>query len=161
MKNFNIFLRKKYIIPLIISSVSFGLMNKCCYLYRIYDGDTFSKILKIMDNPIKLMGLPIISFHTSDFLFSFLLAMMIYILIVTHKKRNLRSGKEHGSAKWAEKGEIDKFMDKDFKNNIILTKTEGLTLKPYINHPMDGRNKNVLIVGSAGSGKTRFLLLRT
>ncbi len=155
----NTFLRKKYIVPFVISLSSFWLMNKCCYLYRTSgSADALSKAMEIMDNPIRLVGLPVISFHSSDFLFPFLIAMMIYILIVTHKKRNLRSGKEHGSAKWAEKGEIDKFMDKDFKKNIILTKTEGLTLDPYIDHPMNGRNKNVLTVGSAGSGKTRFFV---
>ena len=70
----------------------------------------------------------------------------------------MRTGEEQGSAKWADKYEILKFMDKIMRNNIILTMTEGLTLLPYIDSPVNGRNKNVLVIGSSGAGKTRFFL---
>lgn len=150
------YFKAKYVVPFLISAASFYIMNKSCYVYRTSNGDVLEKILYILDKPYKLLGLPVISLDSSDFIFPFLIALMIYILIITRRKRNLRSGKEHGSAKWAEKDEIKKYMDKDMRKNIILTQTEGLTIDPYIGHPTNGRNKNVLVVGSSGSGKTRF-----
>lgn len=153
------YLQKKYILPLPVSVSSFWLMNKFCFCYSQLEGEVFYKVMDILDKPTMLLKPPIISFEPYSLLFPLLISFAIYILIVTRKKRNMRTGSEQGSAKWADKYEIKKFMDKTMRNNIILTMTEGLTLKPYIGSPVNGRNKNVLIIGSSGAGKTRFHVL--
>ena len=153
------YLQRKYILPLPVSVFSFWLMNKICFCYSQLEGEVFYKVMDILDKPTMLLKSPIISFEPYSLLFPLLISFAIYILIVTRKKRNMRTGSEQGSAKWADKYEIKKFMDKTMRNNIILTMTEGLTLKPYIGSPVNGRNKNVLIIGSSGAGKTRFHVL--
>ena len=153
------YLQKKYILPLPVSVFSFWLMNKFCFCYSQLEGEVFYKVMDILDKPTMLLKPPMISFEPYFLLFPLLISFAIYILIVTRKKRNMRTGSEQGSAKWADKYEIKKFMDKTMRNNIILTMTEGLTLKPYIGSPVNGRNKNVLIIGSSGAGKTRFHVL--
>lgn len=153
------YLQKKYILPLPVSVFSFWLMNKFCFCYSQLEGEVFYKVMDILDKPTMLLKSPMISFEPYSLLFPLLISFAIYILIVTRKKRNMRTGSEQGSAKWADKYEIKKFMDKTMRNNIILTMTEGLTLKPYIGSPVNGRNKNVLIIGSSGAGKTRFHVL--
>lgn len=71
----------------------------------------------------------------------------------------MRTGEEYGSSKWADKNEIRKFMDPNPWKNVILTATEGLTLKDWRIIPFNGRNKNILIVGGPGTGKTRFFVI--
>ena len=151
-------LRKKYLLPFAISAFTFWLLNKISYCYGQLEGEPFEKIMTILSDMTTMIKMPLLSLNSGDLLFPFLIAAMIYILIVTRKKRNMRTGEEQGSAKWADKYEILKFMDKIMRNNIILTMTEGLTLLPYIGSPVNGRNKNVLVIGSSGAGKTRFFL---
>ena len=78
-----------------------------------------------------------------------------------HKKKNakkFRQGEEYGSATWGTPQDIEPYIDKNDKyNNVILTQTEGLTMgKP--SHPKYARNKNILVIGGSGSGKTRFVI---
>lgn len=158
-EHFNSFLQKKYIIPLVISVISFVVMNKTCWCYHNLSGDAFTKIYIIAENPLQIFGLPLISLDSNDLLFPFLIACMIYILIVTRTQRQMRTGEEYGSSKWADKNEIRKFMDPNPWKNVILTATEGLTLKDWRIIPFNGRNKNILIVGGPGTGKTRFFVI--
>ena len=158
-EHFNSFLQKKYIIPLVISVISFVVMNKTCWCYHNLSGDAFTRIYIIAENPLQIFGLPLISFDSNDLLFPFLIACMIYILIVTRTQRQMRTGEEYGSSKWADKNEIRKFMDPNPWKNVILTATEGLTLKDWRIIPFNGRNKNILIVGGPGTGKTRFFVI--
>ena len=73
-------------------------------------------------------------------------------------KKKFREGEEYGSARWGNSKDIEPYMDLTcFENNVILTQTESLTLgKP--SHPKYARNKNILIIGGSGSGKTRFFV---
>ncbi len=73
-------------------------------------------------------------------------------------KRNFRHGEEYGSARWGTKRDIDPFVDPKFKNNIILSATEFLTMNSRMDNPLYNRNKNVEVVGGSGSGKTRFVV---
>ena len=146
--------KRKYILPLSLSVISFWLLNKISYCYGQLEGEPFDRIMALLYDPYRIMGLPLLSFRGNDVFIPMLIAVMIYILIATRKKKKLRSGEEHGSAKWADDDEIWRFMDKDPRQNIILTMTEGLALKPFIGSPLNGRNKNVLLIGSTGSGKT-------
>ena len=82
-------------------------------------------------------------------------------LIVYVKGRNAkkyRKNEEYGSARWGKSEDIRPFMDKNPENNIILTQTEGLSMNPRPANPKYARNKNMLVIGGSGSGKTRFVL---
>ena len=100
------------------------------------------------------------SFYPSDILFG-LLADGIAVLALSVKRnerRNLRSGTEFGSAKWGRHADILPFMDKDPWNNIPLTQTESIMLSGRPKDPRYARNKNILVIGGSGSGKTRFFV---
>lgn len=156
------FLKKKYVIPFLISAAVFLVVDKFCYAYNFLfpECSEFEKIIYILSDPISLLHNPLISFNGYDFLIAIMAAFLTYILILYRKpKKQYRQSEEYGSAKWAKNDEIQKFMDKNPWNNIILTATESLTLNDYIDHPTNGRNKNVLIVGGPGTGKTRFFVI--
>ena len=106
--------------------LSFWILNKSFFLYHTYLSDTASDKLdavnKIMENPAKLIGLPLMSLKSEDFAVPLMISFVIYMLIFARSpKKNMRSGEEQGSAHWADKDEIKKFMDKDPRKNIILT----------------------------------------
>ena len=82
------------------------------------------------------------------------LRLAVYLKGKNAKK--YRHGSEYGSARWGNAKDIEPFMDPKFEENIILTKTERLMLSSRPPDPKNARNKNVLIVGGSGSGKTRF-----
>lgn len=71
-------------------------------------------------------------------------------------RKNFRHKTEYGSARWGKKQDIEPFVDPIFKQNVILTQTESLTMNSRPENPANARNKNCLIVGGSGSGKTRF-----
>lgn len=140
--------------------LSFYSVNKFCYFYRILPGDFFEKIYFLIENPFRIFTGKFISLNGEDLLYSMLVGIIVFALIFARApKKKFRTGEEHGSAKWADKYEIEKFQDKNFRNNCILTATEGLTMKDYIGDPTNGRNKNILIIGGPGTGKTRFFVL--
>ena len=89
------------------------------------------------------------------------LAIIILILFIWDKKENkkkFRHKKEYGSARWGTKKDIEPYVDQEFKNNVILSQTEMLMMNSRPNNPKHARNKNVLVVGGSGSGKTRFFI---
>ena len=73
-------------------------------------------------------------------------------------KKKYRKGREYGSARWGTPEDIKPFIDPVFANNVILTQTERLTMSSRPKNPAYARNKNVLIIGGSGSGKTRFFV---
>ena len=100
------------------------------------------------------------SFHMQDRLGG-LVTALIFRLILYYKAKNakkFRHGEEYGSARWGNRKDIEPFVDPIFENNIILTETERLTLNSRPKQPKYARNKNVIVIGSSGSGKTRFYL---
>ncbi len=105
-------------------------------------------------------GNPLPSFHPFDLLIGticgFVLRLAVYLRgkNAKHFKHNL----EYGSARWGTHSDIEPFIDPKFENNVILTATERLTMSSRPKDPANSRNKNVLIVGGSGSGKTRFWL---
>ena len=103
---------------------------------------------------------PLPSLHPLDLMIG-LIAGAVFSLAVYMKGKNakkFRHGVEYGSARWGTAKDIEPFVDEDPKNNVILTKTESLTMNSRPSEPKNARNKNVLIVGGSGSGKTRFWL---
>ena len=89
------------------------------------------------------------------------LAILMLVLFIWDKKENkkkFRHREEFGSARWGNKKDIEPYVDPVFENNVILSETEMLTMNSRPDNPKHARNKNVLIVGGSGSGKTRFFI---
>ena len=103
---------------------------------------------------------PLPSFYPSDLCIGGMAALLLRAAVYMKSKnqKKLRQGVEYGSARWGTAKDIAPFIDPDFRNNVILTKTERLTMNSRPKNPKYARNKNVLIVGGSGSGKTRFWL---
>ena len=98
------------------------------------------------------------SIHPTDILMGMGIAALIKFIVYTKGKnaKKFRQGKEYGSARWGNKKDIEPYMDEKFRNNILLTQTERLTMNGRPKNPKYARNKNVLVIGGSGSGKTRF-----
>ena len=100
------------------------------------------------------------SFHLFDLLIGSVVAA-VFALIIQVKRmdaKKCRQGVEYGSARWGTRKDIQPFINPDFQQNVILTQTESLTMESRPKNPKYARNKNVLIIGGSGSGKTRFWL---
>lgn len=89
-------------------------------------------------------------------IFAVVIKLIVYIKGKNAKK--FRRGKEYGSARWGNSKDIEPYVDEKFENNILFTNTERLTMNSRPSNPKYARNKNVLIVGGSGSGKTRFFV---
>ena len=103
---------------------------------------------------------PFPSFHPVDLIVGCLMGLLLR-LVVHLKGRNarkFRKNSEYGSARWGTAEDIAPYVDPVFENNVILTRTENLTMNSRPKDPKTARNKNVLVIGGSGSGKTRFWL---
>lgn len=132
-----------------------------CLSYRTAEGGNFSeKLLPALSNLGTAFAHVIPSFHPIDLLFGVAVgvAMKFIMKMSAANKKKFRQGTGYGSAVWGEQKNIEPYMDlKDKDNNVILTQTEGLTMgKP--SSPKYARNKNILVFGDSGSGKTRFFV---
>ena len=139
------------------------------YLAFFYLGNIFSHhvrsytggdvIDKIFQGILELNTMSFIpSVHLMDILTGIVVAAIIKFIIYTKGKnaKKFRQGKEYGSARWGNKKDIEPYVDEKFQNNILLTQTERLTMNGRPANPKYARNKNVLVIGGSGSGKTRF-----
>ena len=135
----------------------FWIADKLAYMCRITEGN---KIFALVKGVSELFKAPILSFHILDLLFGVLGALAVKGILYVRSKnaKKYRKGAEYGSARWGTAADIKPYMDKDFKNNILLTNTEGLTMNSRPKNPKYARNKNVLVIGGSGSGKTRFFV---
>lgn len=100
------------------------------------------------------------SLHPFDLLIGALIGGFLKLLMYIRAKnaKKFRHGREYGSARWGNAYDIAPFKNPEFKNNVILTATESLTMESRPADPKCARNKNVLCVGGSGSGKTRFFI---
>ena len=141
------------------------------YLAFFYLGNIFSHhvrsyvggdmIDKIFQGILELNTMSFIpSIHLIDILVGVGVAALIKFIVYTKGKnaKKFRQGKEYGSARWGNKKDIEPYMDEKFQNNILLTQTERLTMNGRPSNPKYARNKNVLVIGGSGSGKTRFFV---
>lgn len=119
-------------------------------------GDIIDKIFQGILEINTMSFLP--SLHPTDIIMGVVVAVLIKIIVYTKGKnvKKFRQGKEYGSARWGNKKDIEPYMDEKFQNNILLTQTERLTMNGRSANPKYARNKNVLVIGGSGSGKTRF-----
>ena len=139
------------------------------YLAFFYVGNIFSHhvraynggdvIDKIFQGILELNTMSFIpSIHSTDILMGVGVAALIKFVVYTKGKnaKKFRHGKEYGSARWGTAKDIQPYVDEKFQNNILLTQTERLTMNGRSANPKYARNKNVLVIGGSGSGKTRF-----
>ena len=150
---------KRVVILSIPYLIIFYLADKSFWLYRHCIGDSMIEKIGVMLMNFQLAftnWLP--SFHMQDLLGG-LVTALIFRLILYYKAKNakkFRHGEEYGSARWGNRKDIEPFEDPEFENNIILTETERLTMNSRPKAPKYARNKNVIVIGGSGSGKTRF-----
>ena len=158
MKNVNY---KKLILPN-IPYVFIGLLaTKLGQAARLSPGVDFSsKALNIMQGISMAFENIMPSFHPIDLLVGITAAVIIRLVVYFKGKnaKKFRKNLEYGSARWGTREDIAPFMDPVFENNVILTQTESLMMSNRPKEPKNARNKNVLVIGGSGSGKTRFFL---
>lgn len=133
--------------------------DKLVQAFRLAPGaDLSGKLLSIGDGFTAVFSSPWLSFHPTDLLIgiagALILRMAVYLKGKNAKK--YRHGIEYGSARWGTAADIAPYMDKDFFQNIPMTQTERITMASRPKQPKYARNKNILVIGGSGSGKTRF-----
>ena len=152
---------KKQLI-LYLPYILIGLMaTKLGEAWRFSPGvEIGEKLRNIMTGAGMAFQSPLPSFQPLDLLIGILCGALMRIYVVTKGKnaKKYRKNVEYGSARWGKPADIEPYIDPNFENNVILTQTERLTMESRPKDPKTARNKNVLIVGGSGSGKTRFWL---
>lgn len=133
--------------------------DKLAQAFRLAPGaDLSGKLLSIGDGFTAALSSLWLSFHPTDLLIGIagavILRMAVYLKGKNAKK--YRHGIEYGSARWGTAADIAPYMDKDFFQNIPMTQTERITMASRPKQPKYARNKNILVIGGSGSGKTRF-----
>ena len=141
------------------------------YLAFFYVGNIFSAhvrayrggdiIDRIMTAILELGTMKFIpSFHPNDLLIGIAVAGLMKFIVYTKgkKAKKFREGKEYGSARWGTPKDIKPYIDEKYDNNVLFTNTERLTMNGRPSNPKYARNKNVLVIGGSGSGKTRFFV---
>lgn len=158
MKQINL---KKLLLPN-IPYVFLGLLaTKLGQAWRLAPGSGFSvKVLGLMDGFAAAFQSIMPSFHPIDLCVGIAAAIILRLVVYVKGKnaRKFRKNMEYGTARWGGSDDIRPYVDPVFENNVILTQTESLTMNNRPKDPKTARNKNVLIVGGSGSGKTRFWL---
>ena len=158
MKNVNI----KKLLILNIPYILLGLFaTNLGEAWRLAEGaDMSAKLLGFFDTFMVALSNPLPSFHPLDFVVGIIFGAGLRLAVYMKGKnaKKYRHNEEYGSARWGTAKDIEPFMDQKFEDNIILTKTERLMMSNRPKNPANARNKNVLIIGGSGSGKTRFWL---
>ena len=133
--------------------------DKLAQAFRLAPGaDLSGKLLSIGDGFTAAFFSPWLSFHPTDLLIGIAGAVVLRMAVYLKGKnaKKYRHGIEYGSARWGTAADIAPYMDKDFFQNIPMTQTERITMASRPKQPKYARNKNILVIGGSGSGKTRF-----
>ena len=152
---------KKIILPNLPYLLFALLGTKCGQAARLAPGMDFTqKALHILDGFRLAFESLLPSFHPTDLLVGILIAAALRMAVYVKGKnaKKFRKNMEYGSARWGTHEDIVPYIDPVFENNIILTQTESLTMNNRPKDPKTARNKNVLVIGGSGSGKTRFFI---
>ena len=137
----------------------FYVADKGSWLYRHCLGESMVQRLGVMLVNFRLAFLSWLpSIALQDLTVGVLVASALKLVVYYRSKnaKKFRQGVEYGSARWGNRKDIEPFMDPVFENNVILTETERLTMNSRPKAPKYARNKNVIVIGGSGSGKTRF-----
>ena len=121
-------------------------------------GDIIDRILVAFSQIDTLNYIP--SLKIKSLIPGLILSVVIKFILIQKKKKakKFREGREYGSARWGNEKDIEPYIDRKFENNVLLTQTERLTMNNRPKNPKYARNKNVLVIGGSGSGKTRFFV---
>ena len=152
---------KKLLIPNLPYAVIGLYATKLSEAWRLTPGVDFSeKLLNIGNGFAQAFAVPLPSFHPTDLCIGLMLGAVLRLAVHLKGKnaKKYRHNVEYGSARWGTAKDIEPFIAPKFEDNVILTKTERLMMSNRPKNPANARNKNVLIIGGSGSGKTRFWL---
>ena len=148
---------KKKIISNLPFLIFFWIFDKLSYAVRLSEENILISVVKGVS---ELTKAPLLSFHFTDISVGIVGALAVKGILYLRSKnaKKFRKGIEYGSARWGTPEDIKPYIDEDFYNNILLTNTERLTMNSRPKNPKFARNKNVLVIGGSGSGKTRFFV---
>ena len=135
------------------------LFGKVGQAFRLAQGaDLSAKLLHIGQGFSAAFASAAPSFHPTDLLIGLAAAVIIRLVVYSKQKnaKKYRKGMEYGTARWGTAADIKPFIDPVFDNNVLLTATERLMMSNRPKDPKNARNKNILVIGGSGSGKTRF-----
>lgn len=152
---------KKFLLPNIPYVFIALFATKPGQAWRLAPGTDFSgKALHIMEGFATAFSSLVPSFHPIDLCVGVAAALLIRLIVYVKGKnaKKFRKNLEYGSARWGKPEDIAPYVDPKFENNVILTQTERLMMSNRPKDPKTARNKNVLVVGGSGSGKTRFFI---
>jgi type IV secretion system protein VirD4 len=152
---------KKFLLPNIPYVFIALFATKLGQAWRLAPGTDFSgKALHIMEGFAAAFQSALPSFHPIDLCVGVAAALLIRLIVYVKGKnaKKFRKNLEYGSARWGKPEDIAPYVDPKFENNVILTRTERLMMSNRPKDPKTARNKNVLVVGGSGSGKTRFFI---
>ena len=150
---------KKFLLPNIPYVFIALFATKLGQAWRLAPGMDFSgKALHLMEGFAAAFQSALPSFHPIDLCVGVAAALLIRLIVYVKGKnaKKFRKNLEYGSARWGKPEDIAPYVDPKFENNVILTQTERLMMSNRPKDPKTARNKNVLVVGGSGSGKTRF-----
>ena len=152
---------KKFLLPNIPYVLIALFATKLGQAWRLAPGMDFSgKALHLMEGFATAFSSLVPSFHPIDLCVGVAAALLIRLIVYVKGKnaKKFRKNLEYGSARWGRPEDIAPYVDPKFENNVILTRTERLMMSNRPKDPKTARNKNVLVVGGSGSGKTRFFI---
>lgn len=152
---------KKLVILNLPFALFFYLADKSGQAFRLaYGADISAKVLNLQGGFAAAFKNPLPSFHPQDLLVGAIGAVILFLALQIKKQnaKKYRKGIEYGSARWGTAADIAPYIDPVFDNNVILTQTERLMMNNRPKNPAHARNKNVLVIGGSGSGKTRFFV---
>lgn len=152
---------KKLIIPNIPYLLFVWLFDKAAQAFRLSPGaDLSEKLLALGTGFSAAFSNAAPSLHPMDLLIGIAGAVLIRLIVYFKGKnaKKYRKGMEYGSARWGTAEDIKPYVDPVFENNVILTQTERLMMSSRPKQPKYARNKNILVIGGSGSGKTRFFV---
>ena len=152
---------KKLVLPNIPYVLIALFATKLGQAWRLAPGMDFSgKALHLMEGFAAAFQSALPSFHPIDLCVGVAAALLIRLIVYVKGKnaKKFRKNLEYGSARWGRPEDIAPYVDPKFENNVILTQTERLMMSNRPKDPKTARNKNVLVVGGSGSGKTRFFI---
>ena len=135
--------------------------DKIAWLWRVSPGsDASDKMMAAMNGLNDLFSNPLPSFFPKDLLIGIAggVALRLVVYFKAKNAKKFRQGVEYGSARWGNAKDIEPYVDPVFENNVILTETERLMMSGRPKQPKYARNKNILVIGGSGSGKTRFFV---
>lgn len=129
-------------------------------VYRLSPGTGLAKLANLTACPPPLWEISALPYDPGDLLVGLILAAAFFgwLTVRGWDKKKFRKSIEYGSARWGTEKDIAPFIDPVFRKNVILTQTERLMMENRPKDPLAARNKNVVVIGGSGSGKTRFFV---